>query len=335
MMIKATNFRKFISLGRCISSMSPLQNLEESLRTAVETKTYHRIPDLLDLTHDHSQNPSLFSFLSQFPTETRTLIVDEILQSFIPLRPRSRPQIAYSSLLSHTLQSSNPFPLSLAILQRTLRSGCCPDPETKLILSKSWMDHRTQSNSIVNILSSMKSIGYSPDTGTCNYVISSLCSDNELEEATEVLKNMSRASCVPDSDSFGTVIASLCSGGQSGEALRTLKKMVKGRVVPRQGTVMKVACCLRACREVGKGVEMVELLERERCGVGFEVYEVVAEGCVECHDYVLAGKVVMKMTERGFIPYIKIRQKVVEGLASVGESELVNAIRERFRELGS
>ena len=74
---------------------------------------------------------------------------------------------------------------------------------------------------------------------------------------------------------------------------------------------------------------------RGTVSVGFESYELLVEGCLECREYILAGKVTMGMTDRGFIPYIKVRQKVVEGLAGIGEVELASAVRRRFVELGS
>jgi hypothetical protein len=43
----------------------------------------------------------------------------------------------------------------------------------------------------------------------------------------------------------------------------------------------------------------------------------------------------MGMTEKGFIPYIKVRQKVVEGLIDAGEWKLACTVRERFAALSS
>lgn len=181
----------------------------------------------------------------------------------------------------------------------------------------------------------MKSIGYSPDTGTCNYVLSSLCAADRLEEAMKVLKGMSGAGCIPDSDTFRMIIDGMCDARRCSDAMEMLKKMVKAGLVPRQGTVKKLAASLKANREARKGIDMIEFLEKEECSVGFEVYEIIAEGCLESNEHILAAKVVMRMTSRGYIPYIKVRQKVVEGLASIGEFGLVRAIRQRLTELGS
>lgn len=104
-------------------------------------------------------------------------------------------------------------------------------------------------------------------------------------------------------------------------------------LMPRQGTVGRVVAAMRANREMRRAAEMVGFLEREGCEVGFESYEMVMEGCVERGEYVLAGKVVMEMTRRGLIPYIGMRQRVVEGLASIGERELACAVRQRLAEL--
>ncbi|GMI83060.1 hypothetical protein like AT1G06270 [Hibiscus trionum] len=115
-----------------------------------------------------------------------------------------------------------------------------------------------------------------------------------------------------------------------------MKQVVqKARLTPRPVIVMKVMATLRANREIWKAVELIEFLERKGIPVGFESYELVVEGCLECCEYVLTGKVIVAMTERGFIPYIRVRQKVVEGLVNVNEFKLAYSVRESFAELGS
>lgn len=321
---------------RSINSISPSHPLQETVKNAVEAKAYQKIPDLLISYEQACQNPNPFSFLSTFPHNLRMQVVDEILQSFIPLRPRSRAQAAYSYLLSFTLQSSDPLPLALAILQRTLRSGCVPVAQTRLLLSSAWMNCRTESQSVSDILFEMESIGYHPDCSTCNYLLSSLCAVDQLNEAVKVLKGMGRAGCVPDLESFDTVVGAMCTVRRTSEALDMIKQMVeKVELTPRQGTVMKVAAALRANREIWRAVEMIDFLERTGYPVGFESYDLVVKGCLDSGEYILAGKVVMGMTDKGFIPYIRTRHKVVERLAGAGEWKLANAVRQRFAELRS
>ncbi|XP_059663220.1 pentatricopeptide repeat-containing protein At1g06270 [Cornus florida] len=326
------SFPQFLS----IHSISPSQTLEDSIRAAVEAKTYQQIPDLLGASKESFQNPNPFSFLSTFSQNIRIQIIDEILQSFMSLRPRSRPKVAYSCLISYTLQSPNPLPLALAILQRTLRSGCLPVPQTHLLLSTAWLDRRHQSESVRTILLEMQSIGYHPDCGTCNYLISSLCAVDQLTEAVKVLKGMGRAGCVPDLESYGAVIGAMCAIRKTTDAAEMMKEMVmKAGLTPRQEIVVKVVAAMRAKKEIWRAVEMIEFLEKEGFHVGFKSYELVVEGCLECGECVLAGKVVMGMTGKGFIPYIKVRQKVLEELACVGEWKLACALRHRFSELKS
>uniref|UniRef100_A0A2P2IZA0 Pentatricopeptide repeat-containing protein n=1 Tax=Rhizophora mucronata TaxID=61149 RepID=A0A2P2IZA0_RHIMU len=319
-----------------LHTVSTPRTLEEAIKGAVESKTYQQIPDILASFGNSWKNANPFSFLSTFPQNRRTQIIDAILQSFIHLRPRFRPQIAYDYLLLYALQNPSPFPIAFAILQRALRSGCLPVPQTHLLLSAAWLRCRSQYVSVAKILLDMQSIGYQPDCGTCNYLISSLCDVDQWLEATEVLKGMFGAGCIPDLESYGTVISKMCRARKTGDAIEMMKEMVvKIGLNPRQGTVAKLAAALRANREVWKGVEMIEFLEKEGCPVGFESYETVLEGCLECREYILAGKVVMGMTGKGFIPYIKFRQKVVEGLAGAGEWKLACVVRQRFTELSS
>ncbi|KEH39220.1 putative pentatricopeptide [Medicago truncatula] len=319
---------------RSVSS-SP-QNVEQAVRAEVESKNYVRIPDLITTELSQSQNSNPFSFLSSFPQNIQVQIVDEMLQSFIPLRPRYKPQLAYSYLLSYILQSSHPLPLALAVLQRTLRSGCLPVPQTHVLLSSAWLDRRCLSHSVANILLDMQSIGYHPDCGTCNHLLSSLCAVNQFVEAIDVLKGMGGAGCIPDSNSYGIVIGAMCRVRRTSDAQDLMKQMVaKYGLTPDHGTMVKILSALRANKEIWKAVEMIEFLEKEGNSVGFESYELVVEGCLERREYVLAGKVAMGMTERGFIPYIKARQKIIEGLASIDEWKIACGVRQRFATLKS
>ncbi|KAM6548841.1 hypothetical protein CsatB_020517 [Cannabis sativa] len=318
-----------------VSSMQMV--LQEKIKQVVMVKTYEKIPDLLTSFDQARQNPNPFSFLSALPLMSRTQIIDEILQSLIPIRPRSRPQIAYACLLSYTLESPNPLPLSLVVLQRTLRSGCVPVPQTHLALSSVWLKHyHHEPHSIQDILKEMKSIGYNPDCGTCNYLISSLCAVDQLTEGVKVLKGMAQAGCIPDSESYDTVIKAMCKVRRTAEALDMIKKMVqKVGLTPRQGTLVKVVAALRANREMWRAVDMIEFLEKAGHVIGFESYELVVEGCLERGEYILAGKVVVGMTNKGFLPYIGVRQKLVQRLASIGEWKLACDVRQRFAELQS
>ncbi|XP_043699055.1 pentatricopeptide repeat-containing protein At1g06270 [Telopea speciosissima] len=324
-------------LSATFHSIPASHTLEESIKAAVETEAYEQIPDLLSTptTIPPQQKSNPFSFLSSFPDHLRTKVIDKILQSFLHLRPRSRTRTAYEYLLSHTLANPNPLPLALAIIQRILRSGCTPVPQTHLSLSSAWLDHH-QTQSVADILNDMRSIGYHPDCNTCNYLLSSLCTVDHSAEAIRVLKGMGGAGCNPDSESYGTVIGVMCKARKTGDVAELMSEMVtKFGLMPRQGIVIKAVAAMRANREMVRAVEMIELLEKEGCSIGFEAYEMVVKGCLERREFILAGKVVMEMAERGFIPYIRVRQRVVGGLASVGEGALASVVRQRFADLNS
>ncbi|XP_074290006.1 pentatricopeptide repeat-containing protein At1g06270-like [Silene latifolia] len=319
-----------------ISMNDSLQSVEKSVKLAVANRTYGQIPDILKPAEQSSKNRNPFAFLSSFDTIDRTRVIDDMLQSFMSVRPHTRLKVTYQYLLLHTLQSSKPFPITLAVLQRTLRSGCSPIPQTHLMLSRAWIDHRRECYSVPDILLDMNSIGYRPDSGTCNFIIKSLCNVDELEEAIEVQKGMLRAKCIPDVDSYSSVIAAFCQIRKTDKAIALMKEMVgKMELSPRQGMLVQLAAAFRANKEIWRAAEMIEFLERKASHVGFESYELVVEGCLECKEFILAGKMVMMMTDKGFIPYIKVRQKVVEGLASVGEWQLACTVRRRFAELNS
>lgn len=150
------------------------------------------------------------------------------------------------------------------------------------------------------------------------------------------MKGMGKAGCIPDLDSYGSLIRPMCYLRRISSITELMKEMVvKFRLTPRQQMVFKVIAAMRAKKEIWRAVEMIEFLQSEGVHVGFESYELVVKGCIESGEFVLAGKVVMEMTKRGFIPFISMRQKMVEGLANAGEWELAYVVRQKFAELKS
>ncbi|KAK4486990.1 hypothetical protein RD792_006305 [Penstemon davidsonii] len=164
----------------------------------------------------------------------------------------------------------------------------------------------------------------------------SLCKVDRITEAVKVLRGMGRAGVIPDLDSYGSLIGEMSDLRMTSKVVGMVKEMVSVHGLnPRQDMVVKAVNGIRANREIWRAVEMIEFLEEEDVCIGFEAYELVLEGCLECRQFVLAGKFVVRMTEKGFIPYIRVRQRVVEGLVGVGESELSSVVRQRFAELKS
>ncbi|XP_051139057.1 pentatricopeptide repeat-containing protein At1g06270 [Andrographis paniculata] len=310
--------------------------LEESVQAAIKVKNYQKLPELFNDSKEVGRNPNPFSFLSRVSDTEQINVVDEILQSLIHIRPRSRPLAVYSSLLSYVLEIQNSLPLALAIIQRILRSGCLPVPQTHLLLSKAWAERRRQkSTSVSALLLEMELIGYTPDCGTCNYLILSLCRIDQFQEAVDVLRGMGKA-CIPDVDSYGILIGELSEARKIREVVEMVMEMVGGHgLSPRKEMVLKVLGAMRTNREIWRAAELIEYLESEGVHVDFEAYELALEGCLEDRRCVLAGKVAVRMAGRGFIPYIAVRQRVVEGLVAIGEAELASTLRQRFADLCS
>ncbi|MQM13236.1 hypothetical protein Taro_046160 [Colocasia esculenta] len=346
--------------GRHLHQHSPPLHTETplrlSVRDAVEAGNHRQIPHILSsaaATSDPGDDP--FSFLSDLPPALTARHVDDIIQSFVSLRPRSLPYLAYAALLSFLLPETTEllarcpsvhFPLALAVLQTGIRHGYSPLPSTRGAFALSWVHlrrrHHRQPAS--RLLSSMRDVGYRPDVGSCNYLIASLCASSKAEEAICVLRAMGGAGCLPDSESYCTVIEACCAregrglpaGPAVAAAAELMREMVAGEgIAPRKRAVGMLVAAMRREGQGRAAAEVVRLLEREGCAVGFEEYESAVEGCLAGGEFVMAGKMVVEMSKRGFIPYIKARQRVVEGLAGIGQQELAIAVRQCLAKIGS
>ncbi|CAA7389473.1 unnamed protein product [Spirodela intermedia] len=338
---------------RLRSSFHTETPVQLAIRTAIESNDHRRIPLILSAggggggSSPPDEDP--FSFLAHLPPPLTTRIVDDILQSLMSFcRPRSLSHPSFAALLSVLLPQPHPhlpavnFPLALAVLQTAIRCGFSPPPSTRHSLSLFWVHlrhpHHGRKPPAVRLLLSMRGVGYRPDLLTLNFLVFSLCSSSEVEEAVGVLRGMAGAGCGPDCDSYCAVIDACCGSavGDVPRAVALLREMVAGEgMVPRKGTVGKVVGALRREGQGRKAAKVVAFLDSEGVAVGFEEYEAVVEGCLECKEFVTAGKMVVKMSEVGFIPYIRVRHRVVEGLAGIGQQELAGTVRQSLAKIRS
>ncbi|KAG6415512.1 hypothetical protein SASPL_122924 [Salvia splendens] len=81
----------------------------------------------------------------------------------------------------------------------------------------------------------MKSIGYAPDCGTCNYLFLTLSKIVQFGEAVEVLKGMRRAECVPDCDSYGGLIAELSEARKVDVVAEVVREMIATMAAGEKG----------------------------------------------------------------------------------------------------
>ncbi|KAG6403565.1 hypothetical protein SASPL_135790 [Salvia splendens] len=114
------------------------------------------------------------------------------------------------------------MPLLLTAMHPPLRlppPAAVPPPPLK-----SWLRQHQKASSL--ILSEMKSIGYTPGCGTCDYLFLTLSKIGQFGEAVEVLKGMGRAECVPDCDSYGGLIAELSEARKVDDVAEVVREMM-------------------------------------------------------------------------------------------------------------
>lgn len=141
---------------------------------------------------------------------------------------------------------------------------------------------------------------------------------------------------MPDSESYWKVVERCCESKNFELGLELMRFMVEEEgMMLKKGMVGRLVKAMRKVREVRKSVEVVRWLERQGCEVEFDGYARIVEGCLENKEFVLAGKVFVEMTKRGFLPFAKVRRKVFDGLAGIGQHELAGDVRRLLFDIGS
>ncbi|KAG6435514.1 hypothetical protein SASPL_100388 [Salvia splendens] len=144
-------------------------------------------------------------------------------RTFRLLTPSVLPPLLTVKSSSRLLSLDPPID-HLAVVQAPSATAASPAAVPPPLL-KSWLrQHRKASSSL--ILPEMKSIGYTPDCGTCNYLFLTLSKIDQFGEAVEVLKGMGRAGCVPNCDSYGGLIAELSEARKVDAVAEVVREMM-------------------------------------------------------------------------------------------------------------
>ncbi|XP_073291491.1 pentatricopeptide repeat-containing protein At1g74900, mitochondrial [Primulina huaijiensis] len=135
--------------------------------------------------------------------------------------------------------------------------------------------------------------GYVPNAVTYNLVIRGLCHAGKMEMAIDYMNKM-KDDCEPTIQSFNVIIRYYCDDGEIEKALELFKKMNGGSVLPNLDTY---------------NILISSLFVRKKSD-----------------DMLLAGKLLIEMVERGYLPRKFTLNRVLNGLLLTGNQEFAKYI---------
>ncbi|KAK7285386.1 hypothetical protein RJT34_20155 [Clitoria ternatea] len=171
--------------------------------------------------------------------------------------------------------------------------------------------------------------GVVPNVASFNALIQVLCKKDSVENAVLVFEEMVRKGGVPNLISYNVVIRGLCHVGDMEKALKFMGRMEKHGLQPSVQTYNVVIRYFCDAGEIEKALEMFGKMGDGSCLPNLDTYNVLISAMFvrkKCEDLVVAGKLLIEMVDRGFLPRKFTFNRVLNGLVLTGNQDFAQEI---------
>ncbi|KAH1055244.1 hypothetical protein J1N35_033309 [Gossypium stocksii] len=171
--------------------------------------------------------------------------------------------------------------------------------------------------------------GVLPSVATYNALIQVLCKKDSVENAILVFEEMLRKGYVPNSITFNVVIRGLCHKEQMEKAMEYMDMMRDNDCGPNVQTYNIVIRYFCDAGEIEKGLELFEKMSSENCLPNLDTYNILISSMFvrkKSDDMVVAGKLLIEMVDRGFMPRRLTVNRILDGLLLTGNQGFAKEI---------
>ncbi|KAJ0981912.1 hypothetical protein J5N97_010167 [Dioscorea zingiberensis] len=224
-------------------------------------------------------------------------------------------------------------------IQMKKRGNCRPD-----VVSHTTVIHGLglagEIDKARKVFDEMINEGCLPSVATYNALVQVICKKGSVEDALLVFDEMLKKGYVPNWITYNLVIRGLCHAGEMERAMEFFKRMEDDGVAPN---VQSYNILVRHWMEEGEMEKGLELFERMKgrggCLPNLDTYNVIISGMFRrkrSEDVLVAGRMVVEMVERGFLPRRFMFNRVLNGLLLTGNQRLARellGLQERYQHL--
>ncbi|OIV89474.1 hypothetical protein TanjilG_20936 [Lupinus angustifolius] len=171
--------------------------------------------------------------------------------------------------------------------------------------------------------------GVVPSVATYNALIQVLCKKDNVQNAALVFAEMVRKGCVPNLTTYNVLIRGLCHSGDMERALELMARMEKDDCRPNVQTYNVVIRYFCDAGDIEKGLNMFEKMGDGSCLPNLDTYNILIGAMFvrkKSDDLVVAGKLLLEMIDRGFLPRKFTFNRVLNGLALTGNQDFAKEI---------
>ncbi|XVF09209.1 hypothetical protein REPUB_Repub07fG0072400 [Reevesia pubescens] len=181
----------------------------------------------------------------------------------------------------------------------------------------------------LKVFNEMVKEGVLPSVATYNALIQVLCKKDSVENAISVFEDMLRRGYAPNSTTYNVVIRGLCHKEQMERAVEYMDRMRDDKCGPNVQTYNIVIRYFCDAGEIEKGLELFEKMDGGDCLPNLDTYNILISAMFvrkKSDDLLVAGKLLIEMVDRGFMPRRLTFNRVLDGLLLTGNQGFAKEI---------
>ncbi|CAK9311921.1 unnamed protein product [Citrullus colocynthis] len=171
--------------------------------------------------------------------------------------------------------------------------------------------------------------GVRPSTATYNAMIQVLCKKDSVENGVLLFEEMIKKGHVPNLTTYNVVIRGLCHAGNMEKAMEFMERMKTDGCEPNVQSYNVAIRYFCDAGDIEKGLNMFEKMGQGSCLPNLDTYNVLISAMFvrkKSEDLVVAGKLLLEMIDRGFLPRKFTFNRVLNGLLLTGNQGFANEI---------
>lgn len=171
--------------------------------------------------------------------------------------------------------------------------------------------------------------GVLPSVATYNALIQVLCKKDSVENAILAFEDMVRKGYVPNSITYNVIIRGLCHSSDMQRAMEFMVRMEDDDCQPNVQTYNVMIRYFCDAGEIEKGLDMFEKMRNGSCLPNLDTYNILISAMFvrkKSDDLMVAGKLLVEMIDRGFLPRKFVFNRVLNGLLLTGNQDFAKEI---------
>ncbi|XP_021911833.1 pentatricopeptide repeat-containing protein At1g74900, mitochondrial-like [Carica papaya] len=171
--------------------------------------------------------------------------------------------------------------------------------------------------------------GVLPSVATYNVLIQVLCKKDSVENAVLVFEEMVGKGYVPNSITYNLMIRGLCHAEKMDRAIELLERMKQDGCEPNVQTYNILIRYFCDAGEMEKGLDVFEKMGVGDCLPNLDTYNILINAMFvrkRSDDMLVAGKLLVEMIDRGFMPRRLSFNRVLDGLLLTGHQSFAKEI---------